>query len=245
MGKDELQATRDLVSTINSLDQNKFYIIAVLAVIVGIGYLIKWYVTQKSQQKTDNLLTSLTNSITSFSRVLDKHESASGVRMERLTTVMEEIRDRQKNIIGKTDSIRIIINKFNDVVKREIIGIFEWSLINNDYKARKPFVKRKIKTALADHIMMAKKSLSEFNLSVDLEQFFITYKNQEDQNVHLKLVDLLWDEVEPIYERVNPSGEEEHKIFVDQQLEEMQIAVNNVITAELTKIQLEVNNLYR
>lgn len=245
MDKDAVESVTKIVSVVNTLDQNKFYILVILGVLLGAGYFVRWYVSYKSQQKTDSLITGLTDSISNFSDILHRHETSSGGRMTELIGIMGEIRDRQKNVIGKTDSVRIIINKFNDVVKREILTIFEWSIINNDYKSRKQFVKRKVKSAIADSINMARRSLSEFNLSVDLEQFFITYKNAADQNVHLKIVDQLWDEVALIYEREKPTEEAAHTKMVSQQIEEMQIAVNNVITAELTKIQLEINNLYR
>lgn len=241
MAEKEVEALESLARTLNEFDQNKLWVIAIVIIALVVSYSLRWYFNWKSKQFAERNISQLSNSLMNVSEIMTQHESASHNRMTKLTTIMEEIRDRQKNVIGKSDSIRIVLNKFNDVVKREIIGIFEWSIINNDYEGRKDFVRKKVKTAIAESITMAQKSLSEFNLSVELEQFFITYKNKKDGNIHLKMVDLLWEDVEPIYHKSKYAGNN----IEEQQLEEMQIAVNNVITAELTKIQMEINNLYR
>jgi len=237
----EMQAIESLAKTLNEFDQNKLWIIAIVAIVLIISYLIKYYLSWKSRQHAENCLNKISSAVTGLSATLTEHEASSGTRMERLIPIMEEIRDRQKNVISKTDSVRIILNKFNDVIKREVIAIFEWSIINNDYDNRAEFVRKKVKTAVAEVIILAKKSLAEFKLSLDLEQFFITYKDKKSGNIHFKLVDQLWDEVEQIYHKEKYSGDG----VAEQQLEEMQIAINNVVTAELTKIQMEINNLYR
>lgn len=236
-----MKAMESLAKTLSDIDQNKLWIVAIVVIIAIISYSLKWYFGWKGKQHVESSLTKMSDFVTAMAKMLTDHESSSGQRTAKLITVLEEIRDRQRNVIGKSDSIRIILNKFNDVIKREIINIFEWSIINNDYKGRADFVRKKVKTALADNISIAQKSLNEFNLSLDLDQFFITYVDERTRNIHFKLVDQLWDEVEPIYHKEHYRGSK----ITEQQLEEMQIAVNNVITAELTKIQMEINNLYR
>lgn len=241
MEKESLKSLENLAKIISEIDQNKLWIILIAIIVLGCGYLIRYYLVWRKERSIENSLEKISKSTLRVNDSVTNHENSSGMRMEKLVSIMEEIRDRQKNVISKSDSIRIILNKFNDVVKREVISIFEWSIINNNYETRKEFVRKKIKTALAEVIILAKKSLSEFNLSVELDKFFITYVNEKDSNVHFKLVDLLWDDVEPIYHKEKYGGDN----IEEQQLEEMQIAVNNVITAELTKIQMEINNLYR
>jgi len=235
----DIKAIESLVQTLNGMDQNKFWIVAIIIIIAITIYTLKWYLDRTNRQRLANL----SSSMSKISEALVKHESDSGARTDRLVNVLEEIRDRQRNVISKSDSIRIILNEF-DTIKREAIQIFEWSIINNDYKKRKDFVRVKVKMALAKTVGLAKQSLSEFNLSLDLNQFFITYKHKKTKNIHFKIVDQLWDEIEAMYHKENYSGDDINDIE-QQQLEEMNVNVINLISAELAKIQSEINNLYR
>lgn len=244
MDEKDIHALSKLAEALNAIDQHKLYIIAGVIVIIIVGYFLRYYLDYISKNKSYKHNEKLLGNITCVLDSLKEHENASNSRMDRLVSVMEEIRDRQKNVISKSDSVRIVLNKFNDVIKKEIIVALEWSIKNNNYVARKEFVRKKIKTAIAEIIMLARRSLSEFKLSIDLDQFFITYTNERDGNIHYKLVDQIWDEIESIYHKDRYQANEQGSVL-NQQLEEMEIAVNNIITAELTKIQMEINNLYR
>jgi hypothetical protein len=234
MNKSELEAIEKIAIALNAVDQNKLYIIAAVVLVIITSYSVRWYLAYAAKSRSEAALKLLSDTIL-------RHETSSEMKISRVIDILEEISDRQRNIISKSDSIRIVLNKFNDVIKDEVIDIFEWSLVNNNYDTRSDFVRKKIKSAIAGVVGLGRQSLSEFSLSIDLEQFFITYVNPKDKNVHYKLVDQLWEEVEPIYHRDHYEG----KRVEDQQVEEMQIAVSNIITAELTKMQMEINNLYR
>jgi len=239
----ELETMTSFIQLLNSMDQNKLWIVAMVALIITASYTFKWYCDWKSRQHIDGCLSKLSDIMSKMSSALSKHESTSNGRSKKLTLVLEEIRDRQRNVINKSDSIKIILNEF-EMAKKEIISLAEWSIVNNDYEHRKEFVRKKVKTALAEVITLSHKSLAEYSLSVDLEQFFITYidkKDKENHRVHFKMVDQFWDGIESIYHKENYSGSD----IENQQLEEMQIAIANIINAELLKIQLEINNLYR
>ena len=93
---------------------------------------------------------------------------------------------------------------------------------------------------IAEVFTLTKKSLNEFNLSVDLDKFFPTYK--KDNNIHYKLVDDIWDSVEPVY---NVNRYDDKSPVKDQQIEEMTIGVNNVIVSFCASIQSNINDIYR
>jgi len=239
MADNELEAIESLAKILSEIDQNKLWIIAIVIIVIIVSHSLKWYFAWKSKQRIEQNLSMLSKSLSCLSDHLGKHEFNSEQRTSGLDKIMAEIRDRQRNVIGHNDSIKIIINKFNDVIENEVIKIFEWSIINNDYESRKDFVRKKIKTKIAEQISLAKESLGQFNLSVDLGKFFITYKDEKSNNIHFKIVDQIWDNVEKVYHKENYSGN-----VVEQQLEEMQVEINNVITTELMKIQVDINNLY-
>ncbi|MCK5604231.1 hypothetical protein KAR91_20250 [Candidatus Pacearchaeota archaeon] len=232
MEPDKLES---LVRLLAQIDQNKLTIIAIVVIVVLLSNLAKWYFNWRNRQQTEKSLKRLGDSIDKMVICQIEHKIRSNEQTERMVTILCEIRDQTKGAIGKQDSIAIIEQKF-DYVKMEIAQIFEWSITHNHYEERSSFIKRKIKTVVAECLNLTRKSLEQFDLSVDAKQFFSCYVAQETGNIHLILVDNLWDAVEPIYKK--------NKIDVDEQLEEMRIIVSNVMSSHVEKIKLKLTKLY-
>ena len=236
-----------IADAINALDNAKFYILAGLSFIIIINYILKWYFTHRKESRLEARLDETIRDIKMVNSNFNKVKSDTrktvrdlSVTLERMTMVLEELRDRQRGVMSQSDSLRLICNYFNDVVKDEIQQIFRWSLLNNHYESRKDFIRKKIKTKMAEVFTLAKKSLNEFHLSVDLDKFFPTYKS--DNAIYYRLVDDLWDTIEPVYDSSRYKNDMPIK---DQQIEEMMIGVNNVIVSFCASIQTNINDIYR
>lgn len=228
-----------IIDAIVAIDENKLYIVAFVVIILIISYTLRWYFNFKDKRYMIKNLKQLSTSIDNLSGFVS-------VRTDKLTSVLEEIRNMQRNVISKSDSIKIIDDKFNNVVKKDVIETLEWSITNNHYESRYKFIKRKVKTALADIMISAKKSISEFKLSdsIDVDKFFATYINEKDKNIHLKIVDLIWDAVEETYHKDNYIGNNTDEIL-KQQIEEMKTNVSNIINTELIRVITEINDIYK
>ena len=63
MADKELEAMTGFIQLLNSMDQNKLWIVAMIALVVVASYTFKWYCDWKSRQYIDGCLSKLSDII--------------------------------------------------------------------------------------------------------------------------------------------------------------------------------------
>jgi len=226
-----MQQLSDILNQLSTIGTFRLIVIVLIIIIVAATFVYKWYISTKPSEISKRI-EELSLKIDDHDEWVEKHISHMQTEM---ISILRDIRDRQVGAINKQDSLRIIIDKFNNMTE-EIKTVFEWSITKNDYNSRKSFIKKKIKTELARVISVSENSLTDFKLTVDLTHFFKRYLDEKDNTTKYTIVDDLWDGINQLY----VSDES-----LTNRLEEMRINVSNIVTIHLTKAQAGVNELYK
>ncbi len=125
---------------------------------------------------------------------------------------------RTSGQINRDDATKMIRDRFLQNIFKEISFVIERSLTENDYEKRKDFVARKVRTALGDILIEARKYLCGFNLAVDPTRFFMCEPNQSVER--FILCDSIWKEIEPLFKKEGT---------LKQRIEEAYLIIENVI----------------
>jgi len=151
------------------------------------------------------------------------HQDSLG-QVDKLIEVLEEIRDGQKNIISKTQSLKIVRSKL-DNLNSEFISVLAWSLSHNHYLERPEFIQDRIKKDLNYHISICKNALkNDFNLSIDVGLFFPNYFAGD-----------IWNIVEPYYLKDDKP----------KAIEEMALEINIYFQNAYNEAIESINNIYK
>ena len=160
------------------------------------------------------------------------HETITGLHFS-----IKEVYARQSGWINRDDSIKIIETALREIVEREAVSIFAFSLRKNDFSNRAPFIETRVKTEIAKGISRVLQMLSEYRyLAVDPLAYIVQYA-KPGSAVRYELCDHLWDAVRSLYP--------DHSITEDQRAEEMQIRVANVITDAISAGRAKAEDFYR
>lgn len=236
MDPKQIEALSRLAETLHTFDSYKFYIISILVAFIIVSYILKLYFENKKKEKVENMVKTL----------ISEHDARSGDRdnrliecMQALVSLTKEMRDRQADIINKTDSLRIIRDKIKNMLEAEIMTAVGWSIDHNHYEDDPAFVRKQIKSDIAKHVDRTKKSIKEFNLAIDIDKYFDSYIDKTDNNnMHYAIVDKIWDLVEPCYHHNNYRD-------LTAQVKDMEMNVTNFMNTFINSIEIDSQNLYK
>jgi uncharacterized protein YoxC len=179
---------------------------------------------QKQYQTTDSMASSV--------------KTLSGSVSE-LHSAIRDVANRQHGGINRGDSIRIVEHAINETLQREVVDIFSYSLRKNDYANRADFIKQRVKTLIGQVIVRIAANLREYrHLSINPACYLAYYRDESTRGVRFKIVDRLWDGVEPLYRAPHPPEGD------DPRLDEMRITVANIVADVLTAGRNAAENIY-
>lgn len=146
--------------------------------------------------------------------------------------------ERTSGTVNREDSIRIIKECFTRRLYLDICFIIENSLRHNNYVGHKDYVKRKVKTAIGDSIGEARNYLSSLKLSEDINKFFLLVPSQQTER--LMLCDLIWAEMEPLFERDHRESYADCPEALTQKIEEAFLLMENILADYLYRCSEEI-----
>ena len=213
-----------LLRELNGLRDEAMWFLLIL-VMFGVLYLLvtKWLAERREQRLAEQKkersqiyatsLDRLGDKVGALAEALNKHTdqeqvttmqlncTMSGVceTMSKVETAVRHLADKSAGVINRSDSIRMIRDRFVQNVFRDFCLIIETSLRENNFLANPESITRKVKTALGNVLLEARRYLGGYKLAVDPDPFFVA---RPDLNVErFVLCDTVWFHVEPICRR--------------------------------------------
>lgn len=251
VGVETIQAkdVESLAKTINELKDSAKVFIGILILIFVAYQIWRQLLTHKREEAQEESKTNRakqyldmqvkqTEALSKLAESMTAHtasdvESANKLNntLQSVETAIEKLDDGVSVLSAKTsgqinreDSTKMIRDRFLQNIYKEICMVIERSLTENDYEKRKDFVARKVRTALGDILIEARKYLCGFNLAVDPNRFFMCEPNQAGIE-RFTLCDSIWREVEPLFKKESS---------LKQRIEEAYLIVENVISDYVT-----------
>lgn len=141
-----------------------------------------------------------------------------------LKDVMQEVLDRQRGFINSRDSLRIVEQTFEQIVKLEFMRICEVSIKTNDYASRSAFVHDRVTVAMTGVIDSVLKSLRSYDMVLDVNFFFpivtstgIVFPGKPgSENGEFMLVQEAWEALRKLHEAKIGHSAEAKALAVEQ-----------------------------
>jgi len=147
--------------------------------------------------------------------------------LTRVDETLKVVSDRVQERLSPSNSRRFVEHTFTVDICREFCLIFEMSLVENDYRNRREYVSRKVKTAWGDAMNEARIRLLTFPLSLAVSDFFVRDSNASGER--FLLCDEVWKKVEPYYAHTTPLAER-----VDESYLMIENAIKDYVTHVLS-----------
>ena len=222
--------------------------IAILAIIFFITRLVLNYRKERATEKAkSDRAEKYSGALTAVATAMNTHIVQSEEQGRQITEALDNFSrsshqlqntisiliERTSGTINREDSVRIVQECFTRHLYLDICFIVEQSLRHNNYEGHKEYVKRKVKTAMGDAIGEAKAYLSGLKLAEDANKFFLLVPNQPAER--FLLCDLVWAEMEPLFERDHTESYKECPEALTQKIEEAFLLIENTISDYLYK----------
>jgi uncharacterized protein YoxC len=186
---------------------------------------------KKHMEDDDSAYLRLTSVLTS----VDATTKSLSQSVLELGASVREVSVKQVGGLSRSNAMLLIEQTIRDVIQRDAVDLFDYSIRMNDYARRAEVIKTRVKTAIGKSISEAARNFSAYqHLSVSPACYLPYYSDAGGIRYHV--CDRLWDAVRPIYVS--------HDDPIEERLADMRTIVGNIFSDTISAGRDVAENFY-